>query len=169
MKIREWNEDDLERVLTITVEAWRPVYNGYLQQMGPDIFQAIHANWEERKRQVILNSCHGANGVSVYVVEVDGDVAAFIGYREDKTQRCGTIYDNAVDPKYQGRGIAQAMYKFILDKMRERGMKFATVLTGGDKAHTPARRAYEKAGFHHVIPSVRYYMKLTEDDAKELT
>lgn len=162
MKIREWKEADLQKVLAITIDAWRPVYNGYLQQMGPDIFQAIHGGWEERKKQVVLNSCRNRQGVSVYVVEVEGDVAAFIGYKVDEAQQCGTIYDNAVDPKYQGRGIAQAMYKFILDKMREEGMKYATVLTGGDEAHIPARRAYEKAGFNHVIPSVRYYMKLVD-------
>jgi hypothetical protein len=33
-------------------------------------------------------------------------------------------------------------------------MQAATVSTGGDPSHAPARRAYEKAGFSAQIPSV---------------
>jgi GNAT superfamily N-acetyltransferase len=160
MIIREWDEADIERVLAITVAAWRPVYNGYLQAMGPEIFEAYHSDWEERKRQTVMRSCQGINGVSVYVVEVDGTVAAFVGYQLDAARQCGLIYDNAVDPDYQGRGIAVAMYKFVLERMREQGMKFASVTTGGDAAHIPARKSYEKSGFSRSIPSVRYYMDL---------
>ncbi|TNJ65020.1 GNAT family N-acetyltransferase [Paenibacillus hemerocallicola] len=164
MRIREWTENDLERVMAITVAAWTPVYNGYLQAMGPDIFHTVHEGWQERKKRSILSSCRNGNGVSVYVVEIGGDVAAFIGYRVDTEQKCGVIWDNAVDPAYQGRGIASAMYRFVLEKMKERGMTVAAVVTGGDEAHIPARRAYEKAGFDKVVPSVRYYMRLGESD-----
>ncbi|MDF2722074.1 MAG: family N-acetyltransferase [Paenibacillus sp.] len=164
MLIREWAEEDIERVLTITIDAWRPVYNGYLQALGPDIFEIVHGDWEERKKRVVLNSCRKAGGVSVFVVEIDGDVAGFIGYKVDD-QLCGYIYDNAVDPAYQGRGVASAMYRFVLDKMKQDGAIVATVLTGGDEAHIPARRAYEKAGFAKLIPSVRYYMKLDQTEA----
>jgi hypothetical protein len=37
--------------------------------------------------------------------------------------------------------------------MKEAGMQVATVSTGGDPSHAPARRAYEKAGFTASIPS----------------
>jgi hypothetical protein len=33
-------------------------------------------------------------------------------------------------------------------------MLAATVATGGDASHAPARRAYQKAGFEAQIPSV---------------
>ncbi|MEM9257441.1 MAG: GNAT family N-acetyltransferase, partial [Pseudomonadota bacterium] len=36
------------------------------------------------------------------------------------------------------------------------GMRVATVATGGDPSHLPARKAYEKAGFNVQIPSVWY-------------
>lgn len=35
-------------------------------------------------------------------------------------------------------------------------MQVATVATGGDISHDPARRAYEKSGFDVQIPSVWY-------------
>jgi hypothetical protein len=46
------------------------------------------------------------------------------------------------------------MYAFALSRMREVGMRAATVSTGADASHAPARRAYEKAGFAAHIPSV---------------
>lgn len=167
MRIREWTENDAERVMAITAAAWQPVYNGYLQAMGPDIFHTIHADWVERKQRGVLSSCRKENGVSVYVVEIDGDVAAFIGYRLETERQVGVIWDNAVDPAYQGRGIAAEMYRFVLKRMREQGMKVASVQTGGDDAHIPARKSYEKAGFTAVIPSVRYYMSLTPESLDE--
>ena len=32
-----------------------------------------------------------------------------------------------------------------MDKMKEEGMEYVTVTTGGDDGHAPARRSYEKA------------------------
>lgn len=46
------------------------------------------------------------------------------------------------------------MYRFALDRMKAAGMRVATVSTGGDPSHAPARQAYRKAGFLAEIPSV---------------
>jgi hypothetical protein len=52
------------------------------------------------------------------------------------------------------------MYHFAITRMKEAGMRVATVATGGDASHAPARRAYEKAGFAVQIPSVWLCRKL---------
>jgi hypothetical protein len=52
------------------------------------------------------------------------------------------------------------MYAFVLERMREAGMKAAIVSTGADNAHAPAKRAYEKVGFSGPVPSVEYHIKL---------
>ena len=52
------------------------------------------------------------------------------------------------------------MYGFALQRMREAGMTAATVGTGGDPSHAPARRAYEKAGFGPALPTVYFYRSL---------
>jgi hypothetical protein len=39
-------------------------------------------------------------------------------------------------------------------------MELATVGTGGDRSHAPARRAYEKAGFIVGLPSIYLYQRL---------
>jgi GNAT superfamily N-acetyltransferase len=66
-----------------------------------------------------------------------------------------------VHPEYQNRGIGTALNKFVLEKMKESGMKLAVVATGGDPGHAPARRAYEKAGYR-AFPGVRYYQDFAE-------
>jgi hypothetical protein len=44
--------------------------------------------------------------------------------------------------------------------LKAAGMQLATVGTGGDPSHAPARRAYEKAGFNVHLPSIYMYRKL---------
>ena len=48
---------------------------------------------------------------------------------------------------------------FALARMKESGMKVASLSTGGDPGHAPARRAYEKAGYT-AFPIVWYYKDL---------
>jgi len=63
-------------------------------------------------------------------------------------------------PAHAGQGIGAAMYAFVLERMKSAGMKAATVGTGGDPSHAPARRAYAKVGFGPAIPSVSLYRLL---------
>ena len=46
------------------------------------------------------------------------------------------------------------MYKYAIARLQQAGMLVATVSTDGDFSHAPARRAYQKAGFHAQISSV---------------
>jgi hypothetical protein len=52
------------------------------------------------------------------------------------------------------------MYGEALARMKALGAALATVGTGGDPSHAPARRAYEKAGFGVGIGSVHLYRLL---------
>jgi GNAT superfamily N-acetyltransferase len=65
-----------------------------------------------------------------------------------------------VQPAHAGLGIGTAMYEHVLARMRALGMAVATVGTGGDPSHAPARRAHEKAGFGPAIPSITLYRLL---------
>lgn len=87
-------------------------------------------------------------------------VVGFVAVRMDRHRRVGEIGLNAVDPAHAGRGIGTAMYRFAVRRMRAAGMKVATVATGGDESHEPARRAYRKAGFDAEVPSVWMCMDL---------
>lgn len=70
----------------------------------------------------------------------------------------GTIYELAQ------RREDDAQEGFALERMQQAGMKVATVATGGDPSHAPARRAYHKAGFDVEIPSVWMCKLLSRTD-----
>jgi ribosomal protein S18 acetylase RimI-like enzyme len=94
------------------------------------------------------------------VAESGDEVVGFVAIRVDRETHVGEIGLNAVDPAHAGKGIGTAMYELAVARMKEAGMKVATVATGGDPSHAPARRAYRKAGFDVDIPSVWMCRKL---------
>ena len=56
-------------------------------------------------------------------------------------------------------GVGLALTQFALLCIVEAGYPLATVGTGGDPGHAPARRTYERAGFS-PIPVVHYFQAL---------
>ncbi|MGQ9733180.1 MAG: GNAT family N-acetyltransferase [Candidatus Zipacnadales bacterium] len=97
---------------------------------------------------------------STLVTEYDGKVVGFIAYHLDAARRTGAIHYNAVDPMFQGRGIATRQVQHVLSLMGEARMQIATVGTGLNEGHAPARRVYEKAGFEPVIEYRMYARRL---------
>ena len=158
--IRNFQPDDADRVLKIAISAWKPVYADYLQTMGRDLFDFYHSDWKRRKKREILKACRKEEGVSVYVAEMASEIAGFVSCQIDKDEKRGVIGNNAVHPLFQRKGIAQVMYQFCLNQMKEQGVQYVSVLTGGNSSHAPARKAYEKIGFSSPIPRVTYYRKL---------
>ena len=97
---------------------------------------------------------------SLIVTEVDGEIAGFITYGLDGARRVGSIHYNGVSPDFQGMGIGSMQVARVLEIFREAGMEYATVGTGLNEGHAPARRVYEKNGFKPVIEYVMYAQKL---------
>jgi len=62
------------------------------------------------------------------------------------------IISLAVDPPCHGRGIGSALIASSLDWMREKGVKYAEVLT--DQNNIAAIRAYEKNNFRVIYSSI---------------
>ena len=89
-----------------------------------------------------------------------GTVVGFVSLQLNQETQIGEIGLNAVHPDHASKGVGTAMYDFAIARMKEAGMRVATVATGGDPSHAPARRAYEKAGFTVQIPSVWLCRKL---------
>ena len=99
-----------------------------------------------------MRTALGAN--PTWVSTEDDLVTGFVNVIFDDAEHAGEIFMIAVDPPFQGRGTARRLTEFALDEMRRRGMTLATVATGADPGHAPARRTYERAGFapiHQVL------------------
>ncbi len=157
VKIVPAREEHIEAACDIAIAAWTPIREIFRRDLGDEIYESQFTGWQKVKRDGIAQGLRAGRG---YIALVGDTVAGFIHYRVDEETKTGEICGNAVNPEIRGMGIGPKMYEFVLDKMREEGMLYATVNTGLDDGHAPARRAYEKAGFSAHLPSIRYYQKL---------
>lgn len=150
-------EEHIEAACDIAIAAWTPIREIFRRDLGDEIYESQFSGWQQPKKDSISNALRAGRG---YVALVGDTVAGFISYRVVEATKTGVIGENAVNPEIRGKGIGPKMYEFVLNKMREEGLLFASVHTGLDDGHAPARRAYEKAGFKANLPSINYYQKL---------
>jgi len=157
---------DVDAVVGIAVAAWQPIFARYRQMMGDELFITVHPHWQQEKARQVRQACAPDSSAIVVVAEMpqNGEqVARVVGFCTCYTRPAvdvGEIGNNAVHPDWQGRGIASRLYQYVFERLRDRGMRYVKVHTGGDPAHTPARRAYQKAGFDVALPQVEYYREL---------
>jgi ribosomal protein S18 acetylase RimI-like enzyme len=160
VRIRELEPGDVERVVEIAVAAWSPIYAYYRQAMGDELFAAACPNWPDEKARQVRTACTPQSRAVVGVAESGGEVVGFVTFYAHQDSTIGEIGNNAVHPEHQGRGIGPRMYEYAFERLRASGMRYVKVGTGGDPAHAPARRAYEKVGFSVALPGVEYYRQL---------
>lgn len=158
--LRPFAPSGLSAMQRVREAAFRPVFQAFRAIVGGEIAALAFARADAEQAKLLDGICAAASGHHVLVATVGGEVVGFVSFTTDADKRIGEIGLNAVHPKHAGRGIGTRMYEHVLALMRERGMALATVGTGGDPAHAPARRAYEKAGFGPAIPSFWLYRLL---------
>ncbi len=159
LHIRPSRNGDMEEVVQLSLAAWEPVFQSFRHILGPVIYSMIYPDWVTSQREAVEQVCKDGDKIIVWVADVDGRVAGFIAYELNIKDTTGEVQLLAVHPEYQNRGIGTELNNFVIEKMKESGMKMAVVGTGGDPSHTPARKSYEKAGYT-ALPLVRYYRDL---------
>jgi len=160
VSIRPATIDDLPRLNEIRQAAFAPVFASFRAILGEEIYNLAQARDDKAQGELLSSLLAPGAGWEVYAAELESDVVGFVSIRFDRDIRVGEIGLNAVHPDYSGKGIGTRMYDFAIARMQEAGMCVATVATGDDPSHAPARRAYEKAGFTLQIPGVWLYRKL---------
>jgi GNAT superfamily N-acetyltransferase len=158
--MRPVRADDQPHLDSVRQAAFAPVLASFRSILGEDIYQLAQAPEDERQGDLLVSLLAPESGWQVYAAERAGTVVGFVAIQLNQDTQVGEIGLNAVHPDHAGQGIGTAMYHFALARMKDAGMRVATVATGGDPSHAPARRAYEKAGFTVQIPSVWLYCKL---------
>src|SRR5690606_18108185 len=134
--------------------AFAPVFASFRELLGEEIYRRAQAH-EDAAQGELLTSLLGKDSIwEVYCAELQTQVVGFVSARLDTDRLVGEIGLNAVHPDFAGKGIGTSLYAHALGRMREVGLRVATVATGGDPSHAPARRAYAKAGFDVEFPSV---------------
>ena len=157
--LRTANQHDAQRVGDIAVAAWQRIFDSFKGLVGEEIFQEHWSNWQERKRKEVVGHLE-RSPETMLIAEVEGKVVGFLTYRLDNVKVIGEIGNNAVAPEYQNHGIGTKLCQEALEIFKAAGMTTATVSTGLDEGHAPARKMYEKVGFDKKIPKVSYYCKL---------
>jgi GNAT superfamily N-acetyltransferase len=158
--VRPYKKGDYARVLEICIAAFEPIHKGFADALGSRIFDLQYHDWREQYAKTLRKISLSDKARRVHVAELEGAVCGFIFTFVDAKRRTGEIGLNAIDPAFQGRGIGKAIYAFALQDLKRRGAEVASVGTGGDAAHGPARSAYASVGFDKAIPGMYLFKVL---------
>ncbi len=161
--LRHAREDDLPAIDALTVAGYAPIQESFVAMLGADLYEDVHAEpgrgWDERK--VAQNHrLFAEHPEQVWVLDDGGEVFGFVSFWLFADRGYGHLDNNAVAADRAGQGWATFMYRAVLDRFRELGLRWAHVDTGLDDAHIPARRAYEAVGFDRAVPSVDLWRRL---------
>lgn len=163
--IRAFETSDLPQLHKVREVAFLPVFQSFRTMVGVKVASVAFVNAEREQMEHLDRICRaGSSSHEVFVVVSGEEVIAFCSFTLDANTKVGEIDLNAVHPDFQGKGIGSWMYSYVLDQMKHAGMRVATVGTGGDASHEPARKAYEKAGFGTPIPTLYLYKSLSNSD-----
>jgi GNAT superfamily N-acetyltransferase len=160
LDIRPFRPADLPAMQEIRRLAFQPVFQSFRDIVGEEIGEIAFSSADAEQSRLLETLCRTGSSHRVLVATVSDEVVGFVAFSLDEKTLVGEIGLNAVHPAHAGKGIGAAMYTFVLERMKSAGMKVATVSTGGDPSHAPARRAYEKVGFGPAVPSVSLYKLL---------
>ena len=159
IQIREFREEDLDAVVAFSLRAWEPVFDSLREVHGDEIFLQHHRDWHADQAETVRSSCLSEER-DVFVAVADGGPVGFAAVALNAFhERMGVIEIIGVDPDYQRRGISSRLTEHAIEHMLHCGMDIAVVETGGDPGHSPARAAYEAAGFT-LLPIARYFRLL---------
>lgn len=159
-RIRAFVPADRPALQAIREVAFAPVFASLRALVGEKIAALVSASAEAEQARLLDELCAAGSGYQVLVVEEAGTIVGFVTFTIDVTGRIGEIGLNAVHPRHAGRGLGTWMYEQVLERMKDQGAAVATVATGGDPSHAPARRAYAKAGFGPSVPAIHLYKLL---------
>jgi ribosomal protein S18 acetylase RimI-like enzyme len=158
--IRAYAPSDLPSLHTIRAAAFAPVFASFRSIVGAEIAALGLTTAEQEQADLLDTIAKPESGYTLAVAEAHDTIAGFVSWKPNIAPGIGEITLNAVHPDHGGRGIGTALYEHALAALKTAGMHLATVGTGGDPSHAPARRAYEKVGFNVHIPSIYMYRKL---------
>jgi ribosomal protein S18 acetylase RimI-like enzyme len=157
--IRVYTHADEAAVVALSLRAWAPVFASMRAVLGDELDSLLHGDdWKVHQRRAVEETL-ADDQMHIRVAEVEDAVVAFMAVRLDHERSMGELWMIAVDPEAQNRGLGTMLTEKATEWMRDAGMTTATIGTGGDPGHAPARRTYVKAGYT-PMPIVNYYKAL---------
>lgn len=152
MHIRPFQPADLPTLIDLTIETFRPFYEGdALRMMGTDLLRHHHGQWEDDyRREVPTFHDPGAN-MHVAVAEITDQIAGYIAWGPHEPVGSGQIRIVAVSADHRRKNVARALCLHAMGQLRSSGFEFVGLGTGGeDDFHAPARALYSSLGLRRV-------------------
>ena len=148
-------------IVELSLRAWADGFASMPDLLGDELDVRLHSDDWRGYQSASVQTTLAEPGMRVWVaVDDDGHVVGFVAaIVRDNERQIGEIEMLAVDPAHQNHGIGGALTELATTWLRDQGMRVAMIGTGGDPAHAPARRTYEKAGYT-PLPLVRYFKAL---------
>lgn len=160
MEIRPFADGDLQPVVELTIETFRPFYEQTVpEMMGEEIFAHQHGHWEQDYRDEVPTWHDPATGRHVAVAEADGAVVGCVAWLPGARPHSGQIYLLAVAQAFRRKELGRRLCEHAIAAMKADGIEFVGIGTGGDPFHAPARALYEDLGFRK-IPIAGYLKKI---------
>ncbi len=156
LSLRKAELNDKEVLEGIRSDSFEPIFASFRKILGEEIYELAQRQEDEEQKNILAGMFSENSTWQLYVAEHESEVVGFVSFQINEQTTVGEIGLNAVRSIHSGKGVGTRMYEFANEEMKKAGMRVATVATGGDESHIPARKAYEKAGFDVQIPSVWY-------------
>ena len=160
MRIRPFTDSDLQTLIDLTIETFRPFYEHYVHPLlGDEVFQHQHGQWEQDYRDDVPTLHDPIAGRRVAVAEVGDAIAGYVAWRPSGKPNSGEVYILAVSSSHRRQDVGRQLCLHAIDQMRADGVRFVGIGTGDDAFHAAARALYESLGFTK-IPIAGYLKKV---------
>ncbi|WP_405603303.1 GNAT family N-acetyltransferase [Streptomyces sp. NBC_00081] len=160
MFIRPFAQRDQARLIELTIETFRPFFEGSFRPLvGDAIFTLQHGNWRDHYRKQVAELHNPHRHKYVAVAEIDGAIAGYVGWSVDPARRHGTIAILAIATEHRRDHAGTVLCRHAFDEMKSLGAEMVEIGTGGDTFHAPARALYESLGCIQV-PAAVYFRQL---------
>jgi ribosomal protein S18 acetylase RimI-like enzyme len=157
--IRPYSPEFRDKVLSLTVEAWAPVFPRTRNEVPGFVFDAFYPQGWQARQTADVASLLDNESDNIWLALRDGELLGFVGLRLHPEDHMGEICIIAVSPDRQRQGIGRTLMDFAERLIRSRGLKMVMVETVDDAGHQSARSAYEASGYERW-PVARYFKRL---------
>lgn len=159
MHIRTVVRSDLQKLIDLTIETFRPFYEGYVHPLlGHEVFRYQHGQWEQDYRNMVPDLHVPAEGRHLAVAQIGDEIAGYVAWKTGENQH-GEIVILAVASAHRRQHLGRDLCQHAIEAMKATGIEVVEIGTGDDPFHAPARGLYENLGFTK-IPIAAYVKKV---------
>jgi len=149
--VRPFQPGDADAIMEITKAAWDGVTMAELREKQLGLVEG--KPWREHKAGSVLAQCQRRPDWAL-VGLVNGEIIGYATMSLSPGGEIGTVGNNAVHPRWQGRGIGTALIGEVVRRLEAAGVRLLEVATLKEDA--AAQRVYEKLGFQEVTRTLHY-------------